>query len=61
VTGKVRFGQQVQPGDTTRLRELMPHWLADDSEIEIGYDLFAQGAKGFDVAKEVRRTSFRVD
>lgn len=60
MASKVRFGEQVQPGDAARLRKLMPHRLADDAETEIADDVFANAAKGFNIAKAFRRTTLRV-
>jgi hypothetical protein len=60
MAGKVRFSKQVQPGDAARLRELVPHRLANDAETEIADDLFANAAKRFNIAKQFRRTTLRV-
>jgi hypothetical protein len=60
VTGEVGFGKQVQTSYAAGLRELMPQRFADDAQSEIGYDFFADTANYFDIAKEVRRTAFRV-
>src|SRR6185295_8492903 len=55
VASKVRFAEQVQPGDSARLRELMPHRLVDHAQIEIADDLFTNSANGIDIAKKLRR------
>ncbi len=60
MASKVRFSKQVQSGDAARMRELMPHRLADNSEAEIRNDLFANAAKRFNIAKAFRRTTLRV-
>jgi hypothetical protein len=39
----------------------MPHRLADDSQAEIGDDLFAHTAHRIDIAKKFSRTTLRID
>jgi len=61
MTGKVRFGEQVQPGHAARLRELVPHRLADDAQAQIRDDFFANTTRRFHIAKKFSRTTFCVD
>jgi len=51
VARKVRFCEQVQSGDAARLRELMPHRIADDAQAEIRDNLFAKAANRINLAK----------
>jgi hypothetical protein len=60
MASKVGFSEQVQPGDAARLRELVPHRLADNAKTEIADHSFAHAAKRFNIAKTFRRTTLRV-
>ena len=60
MASKVRFSEQVQSSYAARVWELMPHRIAEDAQTEIRDDLFAKAAKGFDIAKQIRRTTVRI-
>lgn len=60
MTGEVGFGEQVQSGYAARLRKLMPRGSPDDAQFERGYDFVTDTPNYFDIAKEIRRTAFRV-
>jgi len=51
VASKVRFSEQIQPGDTAGLRELMPHRLTDNAQAEIPDNLFAESANRINIAE----------
>ena len=60
MASKVRFGEQIQPRYPAGLRELMPHRIADGAQAKIRDNLFAKTANRINIAKYMRRTTFRV-
>ena len=54
MAGEMRFGQQIEPGDASGVRELMPLAFADGVQIELMQQPFAKFLQCSPVAKAFR-------
>jgi hypothetical protein len=61
VAGEMRFGEQIQTGETTGGRKPMPNTLADDTEFEFREDALTQPSKKVEIAQGIRGTTRAID